>query len=55
VLLKNHDGTCVVEGSDNVPRSISDWPYNVGDTLSITYKPQQAAIEGHELRQSAGS
>jgi hypothetical protein len=55
VLLKNQDGTCVVEGSDNVPRTISDCQYNVGDALSITYKPQQPAIERHELRQSAGT
>lgn len=55
VLLKNQDGTCVVEGSDNVPRTITGCQYNVGDTLSITYKPQQPTIERHELRQSAGS
>ena len=51
VLLKNQDGTCVVEGSDSVPRTISGCAYNVGDSLSITYKPQQPAIERHELTQ----
>lgn len=51
VLLKNQDGTCVVEGSDSVPRTISGCEYNVGDSLSITYKPQQPAIERHELTQ----
>jgi hypothetical protein len=54
VLLKNQDGTCVVEGSDNVPRTISDCQYSVGDSLSITYKPRQPAIERHELKQSGG-
>ena len=52
VLLKDQDGTCIVEGSDNVPRTISDCAYNVGDSLSITYKPQQPAIERHELTQA---
>lgn len=41
--------TCVVEGSDRVPREIPNCPYNQGDTVSITYKPQQPAIERHEL------
>jgi hypothetical protein len=54
VVIKNQDGTCIVEGSDNVPRNISNCPYNVGDTISITYKPQQPSIERHELRQSGG-
>jgi hypothetical protein len=54
VLLKNQDGKCVVEGSDNIPRNNSDCPYNVGDSLSIIYKPQQPAFERHELSQSAG-
>lgn len=40
VLFKNSDGTCEIEGSDRVPRNISNCPYNVGDTVSITYKPQ---------------
>jgi hypothetical protein len=44
---------CVVEGSDNVPRTISNCPYNIGDTVSITYKPQQPNIERHELVRSA--
>jgi hypothetical protein len=47
------DGSCIVEGSDRVPRTISNCPYNVGDTVSITYKPQQPSIERHELRQTA--
>lgn len=54
VLVKLPDGTCVIEGSDRVPRNISNCPYNEGDTISITYKPQQPSIERHELRESAG-
>ena len=42
-----------MEGSDRVPRNISNCPYNTGDTVSITYKPQQPSIEQHELRQTA--
>ena len=56
VSIKNEqDGSCVVEGSDRVPRTISDCPYNVGDTVSITYKPQQPSIERHEFRQTAAT
>jgi hypothetical protein len=42
--------TCIVEGSDRVPREIRDCPYNEGDTLLITYKAQQPSLEKHELR-----
>jgi hypothetical protein len=56
VVIKNQeDGTCVVEGSDRVPRTISNCPYNTGDTISITYKPEQPSIEQHELRQTAAN
>ena len=46
--------TCVVEGSDRVPREIPNCPYSQGDTVSITYKPQQPAIESHKLVQASG-
>jgi len=56
VLIENEqDGSCIVEGSDRVPRTISNCPYNVGDTVSITYKPEQPSIERHELRQTAAT
>jgi hypothetical protein len=55
VIIKNQDGTCIVEGSDNVPRTISNCPYYIGDIVSITYKPQQPSIERHELRQAAAT
>lgn len=45
----------MVEGSDRVPRTISNCPYNTGDTVSITYKPQQPSIERHELAQAAAT
>jgi hypothetical protein len=47
VKLKS-EGECVVEASDGIPRKIASCPYNVNDTLSITYKPQQPSIEKHE-------
>jgi hypothetical protein len=39
---------CIVEGADEIPRTISDCPYNVNDTILITYKSQQPAVESHE-------
>ena len=42
-----HQGNCVVEASDNIPRTIANCPYNVNDTLVITYKPQRPAIESY--------
>lgn len=53
VTTKNQAGICVVEGSDRVPREIVNCPYNEGDIVSITYKPQQPSIERHELRRSS--
>ena len=53
VSIENEqDGSCIVERSDRVPRTISNCPYNVGDKVSITYKPEQPSIERHELRQT---
>jgi hypothetical protein len=40
-------GSCIVEGSDGVPREISSCPYDVGDIISITYKPAQPTIVEH--------
>lgn len=45
--------TCIIEGTDRVPREIQDCSYNEGDTVLITYKPQQPSIEKHELRLAA--
>jgi len=52
VMIKQGD-TCIVEGSDRVPREIRNCSYNKGDTVLITFKPQQPNIEKHELRQAA--
>ena len=43
-----HQGNCVVEASDEIPRTIENCPYNVNDTLVITYKPQRPDIEKFE-------
>ena len=47
VKIKQH-GKCVVEASDEIPRTIENCPYNVNDTLLITYKPQRPDIEKFE-------
>ena len=41
---------CIVEGADEIPRTITDCPYNVNDTILITYKAQQPAVEKHEAK-----
>jgi len=43
-------GVCIVEPSDNEPREIHDCPYNVGDTLIITYTKNGAGIDSHRLK-----
>jgi hypothetical protein len=48
VMIKNEEGTCIVQASDNVPRNIQNCQYNVGDTISITYNPEQPAIISHK-------
>jgi hypothetical protein len=45
-----HQGNCVVEASDNIPRTIANCPYNVNDTVVITYKPQRPSIENYESK-----
>lgn len=47
VLIRNDQGTCIVEGSDDIPRNIENCPYNEGDMVSITYKPKSPTIERH--------
>lgn len=50
VIIKDEQqGTCTVQAEDDVPRTISDCPYNVGDTISITYKREQPPILEHHL------
>jgi hypothetical protein len=42
------EGDCVIEPSDDIPRTIAECPYNINDTLVITYKTPQPSIENHE-------
>jgi hypothetical protein len=42
---------CIVEGADEIPRTITDCPYNVNDIIMITYKSQQPAVEKHGIKQ----
>jgi hypothetical protein len=39
---------CIVEGSDRIPREISNCPYEEDDRVIITYKAQQPSIEAHK-------
>jgi flagellar basal body-associated protein FliL len=45
-----HQGNCIVEASDEIPRTIANCPFNVNDTLVITYKPQRPSIENYESK-----
>jgi hypothetical protein len=48
VIIKEQ-GTCTVQAEDDVPRTISDCAYDVGDTISITYKQERPPILDHHL------
>jgi hypothetical protein len=48
VIIKEQ-GTCTVQANDDVPRTIDNCPYDVGDTISITYKREQPPIFEHHL------
>ena len=49
VTFKNGE-VCVVEPSDQQPREIHNCPYNVGDTLIITYTVNGAEVTSHSLK-----
>ncbi len=49
VIIKDPGGTCTVQAKDDVPRTIDDCTYNVGDTISITYRREQPPILAHHL------
>ena len=49
VIIKDEQGTCTVQAEDDVPRTISDCAYDVGDTISITYKRERPPISDHHL------
>jgi hypothetical protein len=48
VIIKDQ-GTCTVQAEDDVPRTIQNCTYDVGDTISITYKREQPPISEHHL------
>lgn len=48
VIIKEQ-GTCTIQAEDDVPRTIENCPYDVGDTISITYKREQPPILEHQL------
>jgi hypothetical protein len=50
VIIKDgQQGTCIVQAEDDVPRTISDCPYDIGDIISITYKREQPPLLEHHL------
>jgi hypothetical protein len=49
VIIKDQQGTCIVQAEDDVPRTISNCSYDVGDIVSITYKREQPPILEHHL------
>ncbi|MGA7042592.1 MAG: hypothetical protein WCF03_18705 [Nitrososphaeraceae archaeon] len=50
VVIKDQQGTCIVEASDHQPRAIPNCPYNAGDTLIVTFKKGTAPIEKYYLK-----
>ena len=49
VIIKDQQGTCIVQAEDDVPRTISNCSYDIGDIISITYKREQPPILEHHL------
>jgi hypothetical protein len=50
VIIKDEQsGTCTVQAADDVPRTINNCTYDVGDIISITYKREQPSILEHRL------
>lgn len=39
--------TCIVEGSDKIPRTIENCPYEKGDNITIGYKQGLPSLESH--------
>jgi hypothetical protein len=48
VSIKQED-VCVVEPADGQPKSIQGCPYNLGDTLVVTYYEGSTKVESHSL------
>jgi len=51
VVLKDNQGTCIVEGSDQEPRTIPNCPYKIGDKLIITFKQATVPIEKYRIKE----
>ena len=49
IIIKDDQGTCTIQAEDDVPRTISECPYDVGDTILVTYKREQPPILEHDL------
>jgi hypothetical protein len=50
VVLKDNQGTCIIEGLDQEPRTIPNCPYKTGDKLIITFKQGTVPIEKHHIK-----
>jgi hypothetical protein len=49
VIIKDQsDGSCIVEASDRIPRSISECPYEKDDVITITYTEGTDQIKNHK-------
>ena len=49
VIVKiKQDGTCIVEASDGIPRSIENCPYSQGQNFTIYYKQGLPSIESYQ-------
>ncbi|MGH9985090.1 MAG: hypothetical protein ACRD8W_14170 [Nitrososphaeraceae archaeon] len=46
VEIKRNE-VCIVEASDNIPRQIRSCPYEMKQSIMITYKPGQPSIISH--------
>jgi hypothetical protein len=51
VVLKDNQGVCIVEGSDQEPRTIPNCPYKAGDQLIITFKEGTVPIEKYHIKE----
>jgi hypothetical protein len=48
VVTIKQNGTCIVEASDGIPRSIENCPYSQGQNLTIYYKQWMPSIERYQ-------
>ncbi len=48
VIKIKQNGTCVVEASDGIPRSVENCPYSQGQNFTIYYKQGLPGIESYK-------